>query len=256
MGNNVTVKKQYGAAMRALWQASPGRKLIGTDMDSAHLRLFAHMIGDPVFIQAMISGKEENDDDPHSLNALALGLEPRKQYVHAGGDPGRTLAKRFIYAFLNGAKKDKVASILGCSAKEAEYRLALFEEKYPGLAYLKNEIVPRDARRGFFVGLDGRKVMWDAEHGMIPGYLQNGEVIIMKRANILWQDRLIEDGIPFWQLSFVHDEWQTEVEDKEEVVARTMYQQCKALTDVGVMYGVTCPISGTSKSGYNWAETH
>lgn len=249
MGNNVALKKRYGVEMRSLWQATPGRVLIGTDMDSAHLRLFAHYIEDEEFTAALLSG------DPHAANARALGLDPEAFYV-IPNDSGRQVAKRFIYSFLNGAAAGKVASILGCSLDEAQAALDKFEEAYPGFKHMKRNQIPRDAARGYFEGLDGRKVMWDKQHGMMPGYLQNGEVVIMKKANLLWRRRLDEKGIPYWQVNFVHDEWQTETEDNKECIETVKQEQIQAIIDVGVSFNLKCPLSGSSKHGYTWAETH
>jgi DNA polymerase I len=249
MGNNVALTKRYGTEMRGMWRATPGRVLIGTDMDAAHLRLFAHYIDDEEFTAALLDG------DPHSLNATALGLDPKKHYEKAN-DTGRQLAKRFIYSFLNGAAAGKVAQILVCNLDEAQERIDLFEDKYPGFKAMKRHMIPRDAARGFFVGLDGRKVMWDKEHGMMPGYLQNGEVVIMKKANLLWRKRLDEKGIPYWQVNFVHDEWQTETIDDKECIETVKQEQVQAIIDTGEIFKLRCPLSGSSKMGYNWAETH
>ena len=67
-----------------------------------------------------------------------------------------------------------------------------------------------DASRGYFDGLDGRKVQCNSEHLMLAGYLQNGEAVVMKHANVLWQKELKGLGIKYNQVDFVHDEWQTE----------------------------------------------
>lgn len=256
MGNNVALKKLYGTPMRRLWKATPGRILIGTDMASAHLRVFAHLIDDEEFTKAVCSGNELDGTDPHTLNALALGLDPKKSYVHAGGEDGRKIAKRFIYSFLNGAAKGKVAEILCCPIEEAEDRLELFEERYPGFKELKKKKIPYDAARGFFVGFDGRKVIWGEEHGMLAGYMQNGEVVVMKKANVLWRTELDDQGIPYWQLNFVHDEWQTETEEDRALAEYIGEVQVSAIRAVGQLYNLRCPMDGAVKIGYDWADTH
>lgn len=256
MGNNVALKKLYGTPMRRLWKATPGRILIGTDMASAHLRVFAHLIEDEEFTKAVCSGSELDGTDPHTLNALALGMEPSKSYVHAGGEDGRKIAKRFIYSFLNGAAKGKVAEILCCSTGEAEERLELFEARYPGFRELKQKKIPYDAARGYFDGFDGRKVIWGDEHGMLAGYMQNGEVVVMKKANVLWRTELDTQSIPYWQINFVHDEWQTETEGDMQLAERIGSIQVNAIRAVGQLYNLKCPMDGTVKIGYDWADTH
>lgn len=74
-----------GKELRQLWTCSENTFLIGTDAKSVQLRILAHYMNDPEFIHAVCSGTKENGDDPHSLNARALGpicksREPAKTF--------------------------------------------------------------------------------------------------------------------------------------------------------------------------------
>lgn len=248
MGNNVSSDKPLGHEMRSLWKATPGRVLIGTDMDQAHLRILAHMIKDQSQIDAFAKGDKALFTDIHSLNAVTLGLDPRKG--------GRSTAKTFIYTFINGGRAPRIASLLKIDKSVAREYFKLFNEKYPGIVGLLEGLVVKDAARGYFEGIDGRKVVYDKEHGMLAGYLQNAEVIMMKRANIIWKETLTRQGVPFWQVNFIHDEWQTETIDDPVTIKTVKQVQLDSLREVGEIYGITCPISGESKSGYTWADTH
>lgn len=236
----------YGGRMRRLFQASPGKTLVGTDMEGAHLRLFAHFINDPTLIKALISGDKKLGTDPHSLNKQRLGEVC----------PDRDLAKTFIFTFLNGGGIGKVMEIFQCSRAEAEDALSSFIESYPGLAMLKQDRIPTWAKQGFFVGLDGRKVPCASEHHMIAGILQNGEKVVMAHANILWQRELKKLGIPFKQVNLVHDEFQTEVEDNEEIARMVGTIQSDAIRIVGERFGVLCPLAGEFTIGKDWLESH
>lgn len=236
----------YGKEFRELWTASPGKKLIGVDAASIQLRVLAHYMNDPAFTKAVISGSSKDGTDPHSLNKKALGD------ICKGRDP----AKRFIYAWLLGAGVDMVAHILDCSRDQAQIAVNNFIEFYPGLKALKEEQIPNDARLGYFKGFDGRYVSVVSEHLVLAGYLQNGESCIMKTAAKIWYPRLVKEKIPFKFINFVHDEWQTEVDDDDDLCDYVGGIQADAIVKAGEILNLNCPQAGEIKKGYNWYQTH
>ena len=131
-----------------------------------------------------------------------------------------------------------------------------FIENTKGLGELKRGLIKRDALRGFFEGLDGRRVICNSEYYMLAGYLQNGEAVIMKHANILWRDWLDREKIKYKQVNFVHDEWQTQVYDSLDAAHRVGELQCKALKVAGEQLNTFCPMSGETRVGQTWLETH
>lgn len=240
---------ELGAEMRSLWRSSspeesgPETWLVGTDAVGIQLRIFAHYIDDKDFTKALLEGKSSDGSDAHSRNASILGCE-------------RDTAKTFIYAFLLGAGDSKIAEILGVSRRAGTEAKSRFIEAYPGLARLRRDIIPRDARRGFFVGFDGRLVVCDSEHLMLAGYLQNGEACVMKHACVDWRKRCDTQGLRYSQVNFVHDEWQTKVlecYEKAELVASI---QREAIERTGQAFALRCPMSGESKIGKTWHDTH
>jgi DNA polymerase-1 len=262
MANIPAEPSPFAHEMRSLWIVPADSWLVGVDADAIQLRILAHYINDPKFTEALINGRKENGTDIHTLNKIALGPICKS----------RADAKTFIYAWLLGAGDAKIATILGCSLRDAKEAKRNFLEAYPGLKRLKEVVIPRDAEKGYFVGLDGRAVLCNSEHLMLAGYLQNGESIIMKKANLLWRKRLEEywDGwfeLPYKQVNFVHDEWQTEVQGDYELAKQIAEIQAQAITDVGIELNLNCPLKGSFITenhdgeivltiGRNWAETH
>lgn len=233
----------YGDDFRKLWRSS--RVLVGVDADAIQLRILAHYINDRRFTEALVSGRKEDGTDAHTLNQRALGATCRD----------RDTAKTFIYAWLLGAGTGKIAEILRCSNLDARDAVDSFLTYYPGLEELRSTRIPADASRGYFQGIDGRKVVCDSEHLMLAGYLQNGEAVIMKQANLLWQRKLKELGVWFKQVNFVHDEWQCEVEDLTTAdLAGTIMIQ--SIVEAGEMFQLNCPLAGNSKVGSTWLDTH
>jgi DNA polymerase-1 len=252
-------KTPYSDRMRSLWVGGEGRYLVGVDAESIQLRIFGHYINDKGFIDALISGRKEDATDPHSLNQKALGVVCRS----------RDDAKTFIYAWLLGAGIAKVAAILGCSRDEAQEANDNFLDFYPGLKFLKENVIPADALRGWFEGFDGRAVkIWGDDvdsrrHFTLAGYLQNGESVIMKRATQLWYPKLVKEGIPIWPVNFVHDEWQIETVRDMEVAKYVAETVADSIRTVGLDLGLRCPFAGSVLNGHgklaigdNWMDTH
>jgi len=253
MANIPSGDSLYAEDMRSLWNVPKDRLLVGVDADGIQLRILAHYMNDPEFTEALINGQKENGTDAHSLNKEALG------YVCKDRDT----AKTFIYAWLLGAGTGKIAQILGCSHTQAKQASDNFLSRYPGLKALKEVQIPRDAAKGYFQGIDGRLVFCDSEHLMLAGYLQNGESVAMKRANVLWRRRLITEGIDFKQVNFVHDEWQLEVPHDYELAKYIANVQADSLRIVGEELKLRCPLAGSTLNshkqlaiGQNWSQTH
>jgi len=235
---------KFAVEMRSMFQADPGEVLVGVDAEGIQLRILAHYMNDPVFTHALVSGRKEDGSDAHTLNMKALGEHCKS----------RNVAKTFIYAWLLGAGTAKIAEILECGNNAARDAAENFLNAYPGLRTLKEEIIPRDAERGYFQGLDGRFVLCENEHLMLAGYLQAGEAVIMKWANRHWRRELDKLGIYYKQRNFVHDEWQTGTyEDVAEVVKQT---QINSIVQAGLHFNLNCPLSGSGVIGRNWYETH
>lgn len=241
-------KIKYSTILRSCFRARKGRRLVGVDADGIQLRILAHYMNDPEFTKALVEGDKSNHTDAHSLNAIKLGLEL--------SEVTRNRAKTFIYAWLLGAGVDKVAQILHNSTKDARTAVDSFISGYPGLKRLKTVQIPADGKRGYFIGLDGRLVPVPSEHHVLAGYLQNGEQLIMKTANVDWRAKLKGEKFPFWQVDFVHDEWQVEVEDDDAAAAHAIETMAQSIVDAGIALNLNCPLAGQGKMGYNWAETH
>lgn len=234
----------YGTEFRSLWSVPPGHCLVGCDAEGIQLRLFAHFCNDSKLIEAIANGNKDLGTDIHTLNQKVLGTICNS----------RGVAKTYIYALLLGAGKEKQAHILSCTPYEALAGLKRILEYYPGWQYLKDSRLREDAKRGHFVGLDKRLVLFPAPHYILAGYLQNGESVVMKRASLLWSKELRHLQIPFRAVDFVHDEWQTET--LPEFADKVGQVQADSIRIVGEDLGLNCPLAGNYNIGMNWKETH
>lgn len=256
-------KKLLGKEMRSLWIAPKKRLLVGVDAEGIQLRIFAHYINDEEFTNALVSGRKDDKTDPHSLNQRILGPVCKS----------RAAAKRFIYALLLGAGLWKLAQVLECSESDVREALDRLLRRYSGWQTLRETDIPRDAKRGWFLGLDGRKVqipgntVSERKHLAMSGYLQNGEAVIMKTATLKWLDwvKNDEDLGPSVQLvNMVHDEWQTEMANDTKKAIKLADYQCKALVETGTELNLRSPLAGSYWNddhkdftfGANWYQTH
>ena len=240
------MKAKYDGAFRDLWHVPEDSWLVGSDAEGIQLRLLAHFMQSAEYTHAIISGKKEDETDIHNLNKKALGIS------HVTRD----MAKTFIYAFLLGAGNGKVAQILGVNMKEAAEAVDNFTHSIEGLAELKTKIVPYIAQRGWFRGLDGRKVKVPNQHKTLAGMLQNGESVIMKHSAIQWVRQAKQEKIDFKLVTWPHDEWQTEVRGEYAVAERLGHLQRQAIVDTGVKLDLFCPMAGSTDIGKSWLDTH
>lgn len=259
MANIPSVDSDVGYDLRKLWIARPGRVLIGVDAESIQLRVLAHYIDDPEFTKAIVSGNKKDGTDIHSLiwNLLKPACKTR------------SAAKNYIYAWLLGAGPRKLAKVLDCKVTEAAECGEKILNRFKNLRILHKETIPKDALRGWFIGLDGRGVRIpgnsyeERKRLVLAGYLQNGEAVIMKMAMVKWYSKLRKEGIEFYPVNFVHDEFQTETLDNKEIAGYVARVQMEALREVGDELGLRCPIAGSNLSqtgklsmGYTWSDTH
>jgi DNA polymerase I-like protein with 3'-5' exonuclease and polymerase domains len=263
--------KLYGRELRELWRVPKNRLLVGVDAESIQLRVFAHYINDPAFTKAIVEGKKSDKSDPHSFNQKVFGPCCKT----------RQASKHSLYAIFFGGGPVKIAEIMGCTRDEASEAMDNLARRYSGLSRMKDELFPEDARRGYFIGLDGRHVkipgdtVGQRKHLCMSGYLQNGEAVIMKKAALLWYQQLdaelklerwkkIASKDPFLFVNMVHDEWQTEVPNNMDWAIRLAQIQAESLRIVGEELGLNCPLAGSYWNddhndytiGVNWYQTH
>lgn len=250
--------KLLGGEFRSLWIAPRNRLLVGCDAEGIQLRVFAHLIDDEEFTKSLVDGRKEDKTDPHSLNQSVLGKVCKD----------RQAAKRFIYALLLGAGLGKLGEILECSESEVKQALDRLLERYTGFRILKETVIARDGRRGWFQGLDGRMVPIPGDtsssraHLAMSGYLQNGEAVIMKMATLKFYHKL--EGLNSLLVNFVHDEWQAETPNNMEIALQVAELMANSLKETGDDLKLLCPLAGSYWSdsykdysiGTNWKVTH
>lgn len=225
----------YGKECRSCWTVPQGYKLVGIDASSLELRMLAHYMDDPDYIEEVING------DIHTTNQELAGLKTRDQ------------AKTFIYALVYGAGDAKIGSVAGGGIKKGKELKQTFFKNLPSLKDLK-EKVQKASNRGFLKGLDGRKIYVRSQHAALNTLLQGGGAIVMKKAMCILQDLIDLNTLDAKFVANIHDEWQIQVKESQaDFVGRLGVQ---AIEKASEYFNMRCPLTGEYKIGDNWYETH
>ena len=231
----------YGPECRECWTVEEGNVLVGCDASGLELRMLAHYMKDEGYVRTVTEGSSKDGTDVHTVNQRAAGLSTRDN------------AKTFIYAFLYGAGDGKIGSIVGGTAKDGARLKAKFLQQTPALAKLI-ERVGKQAAKGWVPGLDGRRIWVRSEHAALNSLLQGAGAIVMKKALVLFDDKVKANKWTVKYVANVHDEAQLECpKDIAEEVGKAFKQ---SIIEAGEHYKLRCPLDGEYKIGRSWRHTH
>lgn len=231
----------YGPECRQCWTVEEGNVLVGCDASGLELRMLAHYMKDENYVKTVTEGSSKDGTDVHTVNQKAASLQTRDQ------------AKTFIYAFLYGAGPSKIGSIVGGSAKDGEKLIASFLKGTPALKRLRDKVSVY-ASKGYVPGLDGRKIWVRSEHAALNSLLQGAGAIVMKKALVIFNDKIKSASWNVQMVANVHDEIQFEC--KPDIAEEAGKACVQSIIDAGIAYNLRCPLDGEYKVGRNWRETH
>ena len=266
LGQVVAAHHPWGKEFRSLFTVPKGFKLVGVDADGLEARCKAHYLArydNKAFIETILKGKKADGTDTHSLNCAILGIK------------SRDIAKTWYYAWMYGSgdanlglvamEDENYKDYSGEPAALGKKLRAALADKFAGVKQLVKAVQKKARKQKFLRGLDGRKIPIRAIYSALNALFQSAGAVIMKKAICIADDLIQAKGLvpgkDYEQLLFVHDELQWEVIDKmyddsnsyPEIVA-----ECgrEAIRLAGEALGVRCPLSGSSKIGNSWCDTH
>lgn len=229
----------YGKEMRALFIASPGHCLIGSDAAGLESRCEAHYTfpyDNGVYAAELLDG------DVHQKNADLWGVI-------------RDIAKNGKYALMYGAQPPKLASTLGIPAEKGQEYFNSFWDGNDALKRLR-DAVTRALKKGYLIGLDGRKLLVRSQHSALNMLFQSAGSILVKQATILMNERLTSMEIPYRQVIHMHDEFVLEVEDDPWLINNVVDIVNQCWVDAGEMLKFNVPLVGDTRVGQTWADIH
>jgi DNA polymerase-1 len=262
-----SLRAAYGKQFRALLMAGSALMLVGADADALELRCLAGYMAaydGGAYIKTVLEGKKEDGTDIHSVNARALGLDPKKTYPIDGQmKSGRDIAKVWFYAFIYGAGDIKLGIILGVIGEAKQRKAgaasrARFLKELPALGKLVTAVKRVLKQRGHLNAIDKRKLFARSEHAALNTLLQSAGAIFMKYALVILDETLqaagLVPGVDYEFVANVHDEWQ--IECKEEHAEFIGKKACASIVTAGERLSFRCPLAGAYSVGKTWADTH
>ena len=227
---------------RQLFTASPGLRMVGSDLSGIELRYLAHLLSrwDGTFADILING------DIHQTNADKIGVTRRQ-------------VKKISYSWMYGSGDVKLGLSFdaGLSEKQAKKKGAelrkAFVEAIPGMSQLL-KAVETAAERGYVRAVDGRKIILDSKHKALNYICQSSCGVIARRWLYMANEMIKDQQMAAHQLAFIHDELQFEclpkhVDDLKFILEFTA-------TQAGEYYNLRCPIAAEAKDGLTWADVH
>lgn len=241
-------KSVYGAEIRKLFIAPPGKVVVGADSAGNQMRAFCHYLKNDEYTNEVING------DVHSKNRDVL-----KEVVP---ETERREAKPFLYAFLFGAGSEKCGLILTGKrdAKIGKRAKDIFLKKTPGLTELIKRIMSvYDQTKQFgdawIPAIDGRKIYVDSPHKALNYLLQSCEAVTCKAAVSMFMNRMAAElpHVKWLPLIFYHDEFEVEVDEEHAKEVSAIMKEC--FRDAPKQFGVMI-MDGESKIGKSWYDVH
>lgn len=239
----------FGKELRSLFITSEGNVLVGYDAKGLETRMLCHYLNDEAMTKLLL------EQDIHTRISKLI-----PDYLEGTDKQRRQKAKGIFYALIYGIGDEKLGRIQvdvrpegqGYQAAGKEVRGRIMKD-LPALDKLIWQ-VRRASKRGYLLGLDGRKLQIRSEYSAFNTLLQAAGAVVMKVAMVELDDRIKEKGFYAKKVYDSHDEGQLEVWEPH---AEPLTQLCKnAVLKAGEMMKLNVPLEADAKIGKSWAETH
>jgi len=149
-------KSINGKAIRNLFVAPEGYKMIVADYSQIEPRVTASFSGDRLMCEGYLNG-----EDVYVTMGKLLGIDDRPK------------CKTLFLAVMYGVGPDKVAADIGCSVTEARDLLDQFAAKFPTVMRYKKQVISDARRRG------------PVPHALT--YLKRRRYLPNLRSNVMWE---------------------------------------------------------------------
>ena len=209
VANVPRVTSLYGKEMRGQFgvDVEDGFLQLGYDFDSLEARIEAHYVyrydGGPEYGESLTA---EKPNDCHSVLARDI-TELLASHKPEGWAFPRSTAKNVKYGCSYNAQVARIAKTVGCSLAEAQIIFDAFWRRAAPLKELK-EMMQKywetTGQKRFLLGIDGRKLPIRSKGNVINTAFQSAGVICAKRAMVLHEKYLKEEGM---FVDFFRDDW-------------------------------------------------
>lgn len=209
VANIPRVTSMFGYEMRDMFGVDSDFYQLGYDFDSLEAKVESHYVyrypGGPEY---GVSLTAEKPNDCHSVLAKSITEILGRAFP-------RSTAKNVKYGCSYNAQVPRIAKTVGCSLEEAAIIFnAFWEQAYP-LKQLKEAMQAyweTDGGKRFLMGIDKRKLPIRAKGNVINTAFQSCGVICAKRAMVLHDRYLKEEGL---SVDFFLEDWKAKIEAGE-----------------------------------------
>jgi hypothetical protein len=248
----------FGKEMRSLFRVPDGRKFVGADESGLELRILAHHMRDPEYINQILKG------DIHLYNLSLTGDYIYNGVIDFSDIPFekkrlaqyRDIGKTWIYGFIYGCGDDKSGRIIGKGKKEGKKLKQEFFKRLPALVSLIDKIKIFVEKHGFIPSIDNRKIrirQFEGRyllHTALNAKLQADGSILTKKAMVFAADEIKRRGLDAFQIIFYHDEFGYDCsEECADEVGKILIESMKK---AGEFYNLRIPIDGEYAIGMDW----
>ncbi len=215
---NIPIRGDEGARIRAAFIAAPGTQLISADYSQIDLRVLAHFSEDKALLEAFHSGQ-----DIHSRTAAEIFMASPALIT----SEMRRVAKTINFGIVYGMSSYGLATQLNISRKEAQTFIDRYFGIYSGVQAFMGEIVEKARQDGFVTTLFQRRRMLPdiknrnrtrrefAERTAINTPIQGTAADIIKLAMLRVNEELGVEEYDSRMLLQIHDELVLETPDAE-----------------------------------------
>lgn len=137
--DKVPIEKQNGRAIRNLFIAPEGHKLVVADYSQIEPRVIAALSGDPTMLKNYRDG-----GDIYVLVGDSMGVN-------------RKAGKVLVLSMAYGIGPDKIAKDIGCSVTEAKKLLNDFAAKFPAITRYKAKVIGLTRNKGYVTTILNRR---------------------------------------------------------------------------------------------------
>ena len=251
---NIPIRSEEGRKIREAFVPSPGFVLLSADYSQIELRILAHYSGDAHLCEAFQAGA-----DVHRRTAAEMfGIAP-----HEVTPEMRRQAKAINFGIIYGMGPFGLAQRLRISQKMAKAAIDRYFERYEGVKRFIEEMTEKGRERGFSETLLGRRrpipelasrnrtIRQQGERLAINTPIQGTAADLIKKAMVILDERMGEEGLGAHMLLQVHDELVFEVPgEKLEQTKELVRREMEGIWDLSV------PLKVDLGWGENWTEAH
>lgn len=247
---NIPIKTFEGRKIRKAFIAEKNNILVSADYSQIELRVIAHIAK----IDSLIEAFKQNKDI-HKITASEVFKVSENEVT----SEMRSKAKAINFGIIYGISSFGLAKQLGISRTEAKDYIDSYLKTYPGIENYMKEQIDLAQKNGFVQTISGRKCFIkdinnknpilrnEAERLSINAPIQGSASDIVKKAMILLDKKLVDEGIEAKIILQIHDELVVETpEENAEKVQEILKKEMEQAIILDVLLKVDLSI------GKNW----